>query len=219
MKNRDVILILVVFSFALAAAFLFFTGSRQSAEITNDDFDNLVAMPNENKIESEDNFTTSNKTASKTDCVSKVEQRLVRGDSMSGLIENGQTVKILFGYYTCRLPERGDIIAYKYAGNQEPLIKIIKASPGDSFELEKTNGGYNILINNEILKNSQNQPYILDEKGYKMLSLYERDYKSVIPQNAYLVLGNRASGSLDSSRFGLIDKSDILGKIVIKWAS
>lgn len=150
------------------------------------------------------------------DCVFKVEERTVRGDSMAGLIENGQTVKILFGYYDCHSPERGDIIAYKYAANPEPLIKIIKASPGDSFKLEKTNGGYTMLINNEILKNSQNQPYILDEKGYRLLSLYEHDYKGIIPKNTYLILGNRVGGSLDSSRFGLIDKSDILGKIVIK---
>jgi len=47
-----------------------------------------------------------------------------------------------------------------------------------------------------------------------MLSLYERDYKGVIPKNAYLILGNLVEGSLDSSRFGLVGKSDFLGKVV-----
>jgi type IV secretory pathway protease TraF len=46
-----------------------------------------------------------------------------------------------------------------------------------------------------------------------MLSLYEDDCSEGIPQNTYLILGNLTSGSLDSSRFGLIDKSDILGKV------
>jgi type IV secretory pathway protease TraF len=45
-----------------------------------------------------------------------------------------------------------------------------------------------------------------------MLSLYEKDYKGIIPQNTYLILGDQPSGSVDSSVFGLVDKSDILGK-------
>jgi len=46
-----------------------------------------------------------------------------------------------------------------------------------------------------------------------MLSLYEKDYHGVIPENTYLLLGEVTSGSLDSTRFGLIDKSSVLGKI------
>lgn len=33
--------------------------------------------------------------------------------------------------------------------------------------------------------------------------------------DAYLILGNIASGSLDFGKFGLIDKSDILGKGIL----
>jgi type IV secretory pathway protease TraF len=46
-----------------------------------------------------------------------------------------------------------------------------------------------------------------------MLSLYEKDYKGVIPKNAYLLLGNRISGSVDSTTFGLVEKSDIIAKV------
>jgi type IV secretory pathway protease TraF len=66
------------------------------------------------------------------------------------------------------------------------------------------------------LKNSQNQPYILDERGYRVLSLYEKDYKGIIPEDAYLILGNLPQGSLDSSHFGLVGKKDILGKVRVK---
>jgi type IV secretory pathway protease TraF len=48
-----------------------------------------------------------------------------------------------------------------------------------------------------------------------MLSLYEKDYKGVIPENAYLLLGNLIFGSLDSTHFGLIDKSGIVAKVEI----
>jgi signal peptidase I len=151
-------------------------------------------------------------------CVSKSENLEVRGDSLSPLINSGQTIKLLYGYYQCHPVEREDIVAYGYAGNDAPIIKIIKGLEGDKFQLKKsaTGCGWNILINAEVVKNSQNVPYCLSEAGYRMLSLYEKDYKGVIPQNAYLILGNSTGGTLDSSRFGLVDKSDFLGKVQSK---
>lgn len=148
-------------------------------------------------------------------CVSSIEERVVRGNSLTDLIESDETVKILLGYYSCNEVKRGDIIAYNFSGDKNPIIKIVKGLPGDKFHLQKTEGGWNILINGEVLKNSQSQPYLLGEDGYRMLSLYERDYKGAIPANAYLILGNLESGSLDSTRFGLVGKSDLLGKVLL----
>lgn len=158
--------------------------------------------------------TISNSVVLQSSCVLKTEERVVRGNSLSGLIEPGQTIKILFGFYNCNEIKREDVIAYNYAGNPEPIIKIVKGLDGDKFHLQKTDNSWDVLINDEIVKNSFNQPYVLDEKSHKMLLLYEQDYKGIIPQNAYLILGNAANGTLDSSVFGLIDKSDILGKVV-----
>ncbi len=146
-------------------------------------------------------------------CPIEIEERIVRGGSLQGLIEDGQTVKVLFGYYNCHKIERGDVVLYDFAGNKEPVIKIVKGIEGDSFHLVKVDGGYHILINGEIIKNAQGEPYLIDQSGYKMLSLYEKDYSGIIPKDAYLILGNLTYGSLDSTRFGLIDKSDILGKV------
>jgi signal peptidase I len=106
------------------------------------------------------------------------------------------------------------LIVYSYGGNENLLIKIVKGLPGDKFSLQKTEGGWHILINGKVLKNSENKPYLLDERSYRMLSLYERDYKGVIPENAYLILGNLVSGTLDSTSFGLVGKQDILGKAI-----
>ncbi|MCL5017395.1 MAG: signal peptidase I [Patescibacteria group bacterium] len=143
-----------------------------------------------------------------------VEEKIVRGDSMSGIIEPGKTVKILSGYYKCNEVKRGDVIVYFYAGNTDPLIKIVKGIPGDKFGFQKISGGWYILLNGKILKNAQDRPYILDGGGYRMLSLYEHDYKGIIPKDAYLILGNLVGGSIDSTRFGLVGKIDILGKAV-----
>jgi signal peptidase I len=147
-------------------------------------------------------------------CVSEERPLKVRGNSLSGLIEDGAVLKILMGYYQCHPVERGDLVVYNYS-SAEPLIKIAKGIPGDKFHLQKTTAGcWNILINGGIIKNFQETPYCISEQGYQMLSLYERDYKGEIPENAYLILGNQVGGTLDSSRFGLVGKDDILGKIV-----
>jgi len=149
------------------------------------------------------------------ECLVSIEEKIVQGYSLSGLIEDGQTIKAFIGYYDCHEIKRGDLILYSYAGSSDPLLKIVKAIPGDSFSLQNTAAGWSILINQEVLKNSENEPYALDERGHLMLSLYEHDYGGVIPANTYLIMGNLAGGSTDSSRFGLIDKNDILGRAEI----
>ncbi len=140
------------------------------------------------------------------------EERIVRGDSLSPLIKAGQTIKVFFNYFLYEPIQKDDIVLVKYAGNKDPLIKIVKGLPKDTFSLQKAEDtdGYYIIINDKILKNSEGEKYIVDNR---MLSLYVRDYKGVIPADVYLVLGNIPTGSLDATRFGLIDKSDIIAKV------
>jgi len=148
------------------------------------------------------------------ECNVGVEEKIVRGNSLTGLIENGETVKILFGYYDCNPIEREDIVAYNYKGNKNLIVKIVKGLPGDRFELKRTREGWNILINNETLKNSEGENYLIESNKYELLSLYGEDYDNLIPNETYLILGNLVSGSVDSTKFGLVDRKDILGKVV-----
>ena len=143
------------------------------------------------------------------------EKHTVSGNSLSGIVESDEIVNLLLGYYGCNEIKREDIVAYNYAGNENLIIKIVKALPGDSFSLNASEEGFswNLFINGEIAANSENQPYTLNENEHNMLSLYERDYHGVAPESSYLILGNMASGSVDSTVFGLVHKSDILGKV------
>lgn len=146
-------------------------------------------------------------------CVSKKKTEIVRGGSLSGIIEDGERVKVWDGYYNCRPIRRNDIVLYRYAGRPTPLVKIIKGLPGDKFQLEQEEGGWGIKLNGELLANSRREPYRLAEREARMLALYEKDYQGIIPSDAYLLLGNEASGTLDSTRFGLASRNDILGKV------
>lgn len=148
-------------------------------------------------------------------CPVEEKQEIVRGDSLGPIVRNGQEVKILYGYYQGNEVKRGDIVAYDYKGNPNPIIKIVKAIPGDKFGFaqSKEKNVWHILINNKILKNSENMPYLINATSYKLLSLYENGFKRVIPENTYLILGNQPSGTLDSTRFGLVDKNGLIGKV------
>ena len=149
------------------------------------------------------------------DCFIETEERIVKGSSLSPLVKPGQTIKALFGYYNCNEIKRGDVVLFNYAGNKNPLIKIVKGISGDKFQLKQLDSSWNIIVNNKIVKNSEDKPYLISGNAYKMLSLYEKDYKGIIPENTYLLLGNRVSGSLDSTTFGLVDKNGIIAKVEI----
>jgi len=148
-------------------------------------------------------------------CIEEEQSRIVKGNSLHGIIENGEMVKILKNYYNCNEIQRDDVINYQYTSNKNSIIKIVKAIPGDDFKLQKNEqGNYNILVNNQILTISTGESYELSENKKQMLALYERDYKGKIPPDVYLILGNVVSGTLDSTRFGLISKNGIIGKVI-----
>jgi len=150
-----------------------------------------------------------------SECDIKVEERAVRGNSLTPLARDGQKVRILFGYYDCHDIKRNDIVLYSYAGSgsDSPLIKIVRAVPGDSYKLQRANGGWHILINGEILKNSEGVPYLVSGKKYEMLALYEPGYAvNGVNENTYLILGEIPSGAVDSTRFGFISGSEIIAK-------
>jgi signal peptidase I len=162
-------------------------------------------------------FGISNFKAQKiSSCPIQEEMKIVRGNSLEPLVLSGSQIKALFGYYDCHEIKRNDLVLYRYAGDKIPLLKIVKGVPKDTFQLVlQENGSYKLVINGEVVVNSQGISYTFSGNRYKMLALYERDYKGIIPENTYLLLGDQINGSVDSSVFGLIDKSDIIGKAVI----
>jgi hypothetical protein len=135
----------------------------------------------------------------KDQCLFDIQERIVRGDSLSGLIEAGEGVKIDFGFYACNEIRRED---------------IVMGLPGDKFNFQQSGDYWQLLINEEIVRNSFGEVYKFNEHSYNLLNLYVKDYEGIMPADTYLILGNLTNGSLDSSRFGLVAKGDILGKVV-----
>lgn len=144
-----------------------------------------------------------------------VKEVTVRGSSMSPFINPEQTVTALFGYYDCNSIERNDVVLYAYSGNENFLIKFIRAVPGDRWNLKETNGSYEIVVNDVSLTNSEGKAYQIFGASVRTLELYVKDYP-VIPEDVYLLLGDEINGSLDATRFGLVGKKDIVAKVEIE---
>lgn len=132
--------------------------------------------------------------------------KIIQGNSMEPLIQDGQEAILLENYYQRNEVQRGDIVAYDYKGNKNPLIKKVEVVGGDTLEFKVDK----LLVNNEILSNGQKEPYIFSEKQKKMIGLYIKKEKLV--DNSYLLFGENIYNSLDSRRFGAVSVEGFLGK-------
>lgn len=150
-------------------------------------------------------------------CSTSTRAVIVRGSSLHGIVDGGQEVKIVSGYYACNPIQRDDVVEYQYSGIESPLIKIVKGLPGDRWGLVKNERGLSeIFINGIALTNSFGVKYEIDELRARILQLYINDYKGIIPPDAYLILGNLPGGSVDSTKFGLVRGGELIGKVFIK---
>jgi signal peptidase I len=152
--------------------------------------------------------------SSQTDASPSEAIYTVRGTSLSPLVRPNQEIRLILGFYDQNPVQREDIIAYAPAHADAPIIKIVKAIEGDRWEV-KTDADSKccmVYVNGTLLKNSQGHAYQFPLNRQKMLDLYAKHYP-VLPEDTYFVLGDRTTGTLDSAKFGLIHKRNIIGKV------
>ncbi len=148
-------------------------------------------------------------------CVTERSEDTVRGASMQPLIKDGATITALYGFYACNQIRRGDLALISPSANRDPLIKKVRVLPGDRFGLFRVGADrWNILVNGTALKNSEGQVYSLSDRGNRMISLYETDYKGVMPPGFYFIFGEDPAGTLDSTKFGPVGEQAILAKVI-----
>lgn len=143
-------------------------------------------------------------------CISTKSIKTVLNNSMEPMIKPDEELVLLEGYYECNEVKRGEVVAYNHSGNEYPLIKKVLVLGGDKLEIS----GDNLMVNDEILKNSIDDPYTLNDKNKKMISLYIED--GCLRTGSYLIFGDNLSSSLDSRNFGAVGKIGFLGKFVIE---
>ncbi len=143
-------------------------------------------------------------TARADDCPARAVT--IRGESLSPLLHDGASVMMRPAVCAGGVG-RGDLVIFHTGALKEPVIKKAMGLPGDRFALDDAG---QVLINDAALKNSVGVVYILQKSARIMLQSYIQDYSGVIPADTYLLLGDGGQGLLDSTRLGLVHRSDFI---------
>lgn len=150
---------------------------------------------------------------SRARCPITKEKREVQGNSLTGVLEGGTMITLLRGYYACHAPELNDIIAFRAAGYDEPVIKVLRGMPGDEFDLQQSDAGNHLLLNGQVLVTATGKPYSMTDNQAKFFKTFVDRYQGSIPRDHYMILGEVPGGSADSIFYGLIDTGQLIGKI------
>ena len=130
-----------------------------------------------------------------------VQVMMIHGDSMYPALKN-----MHFALIDKRANEfvAGDVIVFRSDGLKSMLVKRVVAVPGDSVRIE----GGKLYVNDE-----ESPLYKGLEIEYPGLLASE----TVLGADEYAVLGDNLSKSKDSryEEVGLINKSDIIGKVIM----
>lgn len=99
-------------------------------------------------------------------------------------------------------PQRGDVVAVRYTGQNMMLLKRVVALPGETIEFT---GGH-VLINGRLL----DEPYLKNECDWNV-----KPDHSTMREDEYYVVGDNRSMPFQSHYQGGAQRARILGKIML----
>jgi signal peptidase I len=113
--------------------------------------------------------------------------------------------------YRFHQPQRGDILVFRYPQNpQEFFIKRLIGLPGEEIQIK--DGSVWIYSGEHPEGAKLDEPYLASNT--KTYSLTEDKVK--LGPDEYFVLGDNRSSSKDSRSFGPVNKSFIIGRVVLR---
>ncbi|KKP63792.1 MAG: Signal peptidase I [candidate division WS6 bacterium GW2011_GWE1_34_7] len=128
----------------------------------------------------------------------------VVGNSMHPTYKNGEFLMANKISYKFSIPQRGDVIIFKYSETQD-FIKRVVGIEGDEVMIKDGK----IYINGALLDESS---YLADTVVTNGGSYIHEGQTVTVGENQYFVCGDNRTNSSDSREFGPVDKSKIKGK-------
>jgi signal peptidase I len=131
-------------------------------------------------------------------------------------------------------PKRGDIVVFFSPESGIRLVKRVVGLPDDTIEVQNsyliingeklsyepiTQPGFNDLRLDERSSHDFYMETIADKKHAIMISQYKRTdgppfFKTTIPKNRYVMIGDNRTNSNDSRFWGFVDRRQIVGRAV-----
>lgn len=137
-----------------------------------------------------------------------VQTFVVEGQSMEPNFHDGEYLLIDKVSYRFKEPQRGDVVVFISLEDQKlHFIKRVIGLPGEAVEITQNR----IFINN----NQIQEDYLKRGEQTLIGDNFINDFKTVIPQDHYFVLGDNRQNSKDSRLIGLIPKQNIVGRAFI----
>ena len=136
---------------------------------------------------------------------------LVRGESMMPNFSEGDYLIVDEISYRFKDPARGEVVVFKYPDNlSQRFIKRVIGLPGETIEVEK---------NKITIYNEEKEEITLSE-GYLFLNNFSgspaEEFKIILEENEYFLMGDHRLFSFDSRRFGPIKRNMIIGRVIIR---
>lgn len=134
---------------------------------------------------------------------------VVRGASMDPTFHNGEYLIVDQLTYRFDSPERGDVIIMRYPKDEKVFfIKRVIGLPNETVELQ----GKRIVIRSA----TGTEPLILDESFIDSSRKRDEYATYTLGPDDYFVLGDNRTQSSDSRSWGLLPRSDIVGRALLR---
>lgn len=126
----------------------------------------------------------------------------VDGSSMYPTLEDGDRVVVSTISFS---PEDGDIVIFSSEYFDEPLVKRVIATEGQTVDIVPQIG--KVIVDNVIVE----EDYINEDTHI----IYDVEFPVTVPEGCLFVMGDNRNFSTDSrsSRVGMVDSRSVLGKV------
>ena len=132
-----------------------------------------------------------------------VQSFRTNGQSMEPNFHNNEYVLVNKVAYLFQQPQRGDVVVFHYPFDiHKDFIKRLVGLPGDTIHVTNTN----VIINGQTIR----EPYIRVPFNFEVNA-----WK--LGPDQFFVMGDNRDNSLDSRTWGPLDRSYIIGKVVVAY--
>ena len=138
-----------------------------------------------------------------------VQPFFVRGASMEPNFENGDYLLVNEISYRFSVPERGDVVIFRYPPDQSQFfIKRIIGLPEETVEIKDNKV--------KIYNKNKSDGFVLNELYLASEQKTLGNFVIKLDENEYFVLGDNRLQSSDSRRWGTVNKAFITGKAFLR---